>query len=256
MAITISIVGHKGGVGKTTTAVSLGGILSGMFGKRVLLVDMDAQKNLSETFLNLEGVDGDVFDIFSVLDTKKMPGLPIVNIRENLDIIPASDRTCSLDMTYGTKPGREFPLKKAIAEVDGKYDFVIVDSPAQIGTATSNALTAADYVIIPMSCDAYSMGGLNQIMDLVDGIREFLNPDIKVAGILKTKFMKRRVADSLVDEQLKSAYGDSVFGTSIRECAALVQAPLAKMDIMTFDPKSNGAVDYVAFTEELLGRIR
>lgn len=256
MAVTISIVCYKGGVGKTTTAASLGGILADKFRKKVLLVDMDAQTNLSSTFLDTDQTEGDVFDIFSVLDKKKTPDLPIENIRRRLDIIPASSRMCSLDMVYGAKPGREYPLKKALLSVKDAYDYVIVDSPAQIGVATSNAITAADYIVIPMSCDAYSLDGLNQIMELIDGIKEFLNPEVRIAGILKTKFQRRRVADSLVDEQLAAVFGDRMFSTSIRECAALVQAPLAKMDILTFDAKSNGAADYTAFAQELIRRIK
>lgn len=255
MAKVLSIFEHKGGVGKTTTAASLGGILATQFGRRVLLIDIDAQKNLTQTFIDESSVGGNVFDLFSILETRRLPKeLPIVNVRENLDIIPASDKVCTLDKTYGAYPGWEYPLKKSISLVSDRYDWVIIDSPAQIGIATTNALTAADYVVIPIVCDGYSLSGLKQTIELVEGVQFVTNPSLKIIGYLKTKFQKRRVADSIVDEQLRKDLGDQVFEASIRECQALVQAALAKMDILTYDAKSNAATDYIAFTEELLKR--
>lgn len=256
MAKVLSIFEHKGGVGKTTTAASLGGILASKFGKRVLLVDIDAQKNLTQTFIEEDSYDRSVYDLFSILETRRLPdSLPVVHIRENLDIIPASDKVCTLDKTYGSLPGWEYPLKKSISAVKDQYDWVILDSPAQIGIATTNALTAADFVVIPIVCDGYSMTGLKQTLDLIEGVQFVTNPDLKIIGYLKTKFQKRRVADSIVDAQLRQDLGDAVFETSIRECQALVQAAMAKMDILSFDGKSNAAADYLSFTRELLNRV-
>lgn len=255
MAKIISIVCHKGGVGKTTTAVSVGGILASKFNQRVLLVDLDAQKNLTETFVTLDGTERDAFELFSVLETRRVQAPPVISVRENLDIIPSSDRMCTLDMVYGGRTGRELAVRKSLRGVRDRYDWIIIDSPAQIGMATTNAITAADYVVIPISCDAYSMGGLNQIMDLIDGIREDLNENLQVAGVLKTKFQSRRIVDTAVDDQFAQELGDLVFRTAIRECEALKQAPFAKSDIYTFDRGCNGSADYVAFARELAERV-
>lgn len=255
MAKILSIFEHKGGVGKTTTAASLGGILASRFGKKVLLVDIDAQKNLTQTFIDDKSYEDGVFELFSVLETRRLPaGLPIVHVRENLDIIPATDNVCTLDKTYGSYPGSEYPLKKCLSTVRDRYDWIILDSPAQIGIATTNALTAADYVLIPLICDGYSISGIRQTLDLIEGVQFVTNPDLKVIGYLRNMFQGRRVADSVVDAQLRQDLGDAVFETSIRECQALKQAALARMDILTYDDKSNAAVDYIAFTGELLKR--
>lgn len=254
---TLSIVGHKGGVGKTTTAASLAGVFNAR-GLRVLLVDMDAQRNLSETFL--DDWEADSFDLFSILDPgkKKLSSsfrAAVEHVRDGLDIIPASGRLCSLDMTYGACPGREFPVKKALAGLSADYDLAIIDSPAQIGLATSNAITAADNVLIPTSCDAYSVEGLEQIMELIDSIKEYLNPGVKIAGIVRTRYQGRRIVDSMVSGELDMAFGPLLFDTAIRECAALVQAPLMKTDILSYDPSCNGALDYSALADELTERM-
>lgn len=256
MAKILSIFEHKGGVGKTTTAASIGGILASRFGKRVLLVDIDAQKNLTQTFIDDKSYESGVFELFSILETRKLPAsLPVVHVRENLDIIPATDNVCTLDKTYGSFPGWEYPLKKSLSTVRDRYDWIILDSPAQIGVATTNALTAADYVLIPLICDGYSMTGIKQTLDLIEGVQFVTNPDLKVIGYLRNMFQGRRVADSVVDAQLRRDLGDAVFGTSIRECQALKQAALSRMDILSYDDKSNAAADYIAFTGELLKRV-
>lgn len=248
MTKVITMACHKGGVGKTTTAASVGGILASR-GLRVLLVDLDAQKNLTETFSDR------TYERTIATAISERKDIPIYPIRENLDIVPSSDSMCLIDLNFGGVIGKEFILKKLLAPVKRRYDFVIVDSPAQLGTATANALTAADDVIIPINSDAYSMGGLNQIWDLFSGIKEDFNPDLEVLGILLTKFNGRRIVDRKVKEALMAGYSDLIFDTVIRESAAIVQAPLCRMDVQAYDPNSRGAEDYNSFCDEVLRRI-
>lgn len=240
---------HKGGVGKTTTAASVGGILASR-GFKVLLVDLDAQKNLTDTF------SGEAFPETMANAFSGRKSLPVYPIRENLFLAPSSDDMCSIDINYGSVAGKEFILKKLLAPVKRNYDYVIIDSPAQLGTATANALVAADEVVIPINSDAYSMGGLNQICDLIDAVKEYYNPDLDVLGILLTKFNGRRIFDRKVKEALAAGYADKIFGTVIRESAAIVQAPLCRMDVQAYDPASRGAEDYNAFCDEILRRIK
>lgn len=252
MAKIIAMVCHKGGVGKTTSAASLGGYLA-TEGDRVLLVDLDAQKNLTQTFVADEDLVGrdTVFEALA----GRCGGLPVVRVRENLSIVPSSDQMCSMDLVFGGVTGKEFLLADLLDKVRDDYDWIIVDSPAQVGTPTANALVAADYAVIPMSCDHYSLGGLKQIYDLIEPVQKRFNRGLRVLGILLTRFNPRRIADQETESQLVGAYGDLVFPTRIRECAAIVKAPFARKDICSFDRTCNGAVDYMAFAGELRKRI-
>lgn len=251
MGKVIAIVCHKGGVGKTTTAASLGGRLA-TFGERVLLVDLDAQKNLAQTFVAEGKLDNEqtVFDAFS----GKCRVLPVHHVRENLDIVPPSDRMCSMDLVFGGVTGKEFLLADLLGKVRDDYDWIIVDSPAQVGTSTANALVAADYAMIPITCDHYSLGGLKQIYDLIEPVQKHFNRGLRVLGIFLTRFNPRRIVDHEIEGKLVKTYGDVVFATRIRECAAIGKAPFAKKDICSFDSTCNGAIDYAALTEEFLER--
>lgn len=252
MGHIIAMACHKGGVGKTTTAASLGGYLA-MKGECVLLVDLDAQKNLTQTFVAEEDLAGED-TVFEAL-AGKCKRLPVHHVRENLDIVPSADSMCSVDLVFGGVTGKEFLLADLLDGVKGDYDWIIIDSPAQIGTSTANALVAADHAVIPMSCDCYSLGGLKQIYELIEPIRKRFNRGLDVSGILLTKFNHRRKVDQETERQLTKKYGSLMFETRIRECAAISKAPFAKMDICTFDRECNGSVDYMAFADELKKRI-
>lgn len=247
MAVTIAMVCHKGGVGKTTTAASLGGILSARK-KKVLLVDIDAQKNLTETFC-----EGPFQDTIATAFVKREQ-LPIYTIRKNLDIVPSSDDMCYLDISRGNDVKKNFVLRELFAPVRDRYDYIIIDSPAQLDTLTANALVAADCVIIPINGDAYSVGGLNQTMELVGAVRSYYNPGIATLGVLITKYNGRRIVDRKVRDALDESLPGMRFETTIRESAALVQAPLCRKDIISYDPRSRGAEDYNAFCTEMIKR--
>lgn len=244
----LAMVCHKGGVGKTTTAASLGGVLSSR-GKRVLLVDLDAQKNLTETF------SGETFPETVATAFVRRGGLPVYPIRKGLDIVPSSDDMCMLDMNFSGVVGKEFILKELLEETGQKYDYVVIDSPAQLGTATANALVAADGVVIPVNGDAYSMGGLNQIGELITAVKKHFNPGMEVLGILMTKFNARRIVDRKVREALDATSPGLRFDAAIRESAAIVQAPLCHMDITVYEPNGRAAEDYARFCRELEKRI-
>ena len=249
MSKIIAVSCHKGGVGKTTTVASLGGILAAK-GKKVLLVDLDAQKNLSGTFLE-EPYARTMAEAIS-----QRRDIPEIQVRKNLFLAPASDDLCTMDTALGTRAGKEYILSELLEPVKDKYDYILVDSPAQLGTATANALVAADYVLIPVNADAYSMGGLGQISELVEAVKKYYNRGLRVLGIFLTRYNGRRIVDRKVREIVASEYGGLALESFIRENSAIVQAPLCRMDIITYDPNSNGAKDYDALCNEIIKIIK
>jgi len=244
----LTIACHKGGVGKTTTAASLAGILSAR-GENVLAIDMDAQKNLTGTFAEGE-FERTVFDAF--VEKQELPAYPV---RMGLDLSPSEDRMCNLDAQCGGRVGAEFILARLLKKMRSRYSWIIIDSPAQVCTATVNALVAADYVIVPISCDAYSIGGLKQIMDLIEPVRENYNENLCLAGVLITRFRPSRRADKKVSAALREVFGGGVFENVVNETTTLVQASLARTDIYSYNPQSVGAKDYGAVLDELLERV-
>ena len=243
MANIIAVVCHKGGVGKTTTAASLGGILASR-GDRVLLVDTDPQMNLTRTFVQDE-FERSVYDAF-----REKRDLPVVHVRECLDLVPSSVDVCGLDNELAAVIGRERILGKLLSPLKNAYDWIFIDCPAQLGLTTANALTAADAALIPISCDKFSGEGLQQMFGFIQMVHE-INPGLGVAGIAVTKYRARRIVDATVLEGLREGWGPLVFGTVIRENAAIVQAPLAGKDIWSYDRKSSGAQDYDKLLTEL-----
>lgn len=246
----IAIASHKGGVGKTTTAATLGSLLS-MRLQRVLLVDLDAQRNLTSTFLGAQNMPtSTLYEAFC-----GQGDLPVINVRTNLDIVPASLDLGALDTVIAGRLQRESILRGLLARVKADYDWILLDCPSQMGIITVNAFTAATSIIVPLSCDAYAAEGLQQLIRMADIVSSGLNPILDIDGIIVTRFHTRRSLDAMVEADMRQRFGDLVFRTRIRENAAIVQAPVVNLDIISYNPKSNGAKDYVLLLEEIERRL-
>lgn len=243
----LAITNHKGGSGKTTTAIALGGILADM-GKRVLIVDLDAQANATFS-LTKEDQQRTVYEAF-----KERKGLPIAHIRERLDIVPASLDFAGIELEISTAFSREWILKELLEPVAADYDIALLDCPPSLGLILVNALTAADGVIIPTGAEVLPFKGLDTLSGIIDKVKTHLNKELQLVGIILTRWERRKI-NQVIEEGLAQRYGDLLFKTKVRSNVAIAEAPLTGKDIAHYAPNSNGANDYRAIAEELLERI-
>lgn len=243
----IAIANYKGGVGKTSSAGCIGAALA-LAGKRVLLIDLDAQQNLTFMMSGQEDPDVSVYDAL----VKDVP-LPIVTVRENLDLVPASLELARAEIDLATKLAREAILRTLLEEHVDRYDYIIIDCPPSLGIITTNALVAADQLYIPLTAEALPLKGLRMLDDVVNEVKRRVNPRLELGGVFFTRFNNRRLNKD-VAEMISSRYGDKVFKTKIRENIAVAEMPLSGKTIFEYDPHCNGAADYQALTQEILDR--
>jgi chromosome partitioning protein len=246
-ATTIAFANQKGGVAKTTTTLNLA-VAFKESGHRVLAVDLDPQGNLTMS----QGVDPDKVDksMFDVL-VERVPISEVIQSRE-IDLAVASIDLAGAEIAMSTQIGRERALQKALEEVEGDYDFVCIDTPPSLGLLTINALTAADKVIVPVQCEYLSMRGLVQLQNTLQMIRENLNPDVKLEGILPTMLDSRTVHAKEAVEILEENFGDLVFETRIRKAIKFAEAPVRGTSVLKYDPKGNAAQYYRDLAKEVL----
>ena len=246
-ATTIAFANQKGGVAKTTTTLNLA-VAFKESGHRVLAVDLDPQGNLTMS----QGVDPDKVDksMFDVL-VQRVPISEVIQSRE-IDLAVASIDLAGAEIAMSTQIGRERALQKALEEVEGDYDFVCIDTPPSLGLLTINALTAADKVIVPVQCEYLSMRGLVQLQNTLQMIRENLNPDVTLEGILPTMLDSRTVHAKEAVEILEENFGDLVFKSRIRKAIKFAEAPVRGTSVLKYDPKGNAAQYYRDLAKEVL----
>ena len=246
MSKIIAIANHKGGVGKTTSVASIGSVLANK-GKRVLLVDLDAQANLTSSYLATEQ-EQTIYD-----SLKGDIDLPVVNLRENLDIVCSSLEMAGVELELSSRMSREFILKDLLEPVQERYDYILLDCPPSLGLVTLNALTASTSLYIPLTAEALPSKGLKMLTDILQMVKKRLNPTIALDGVIITRWENSKLS-KMVEEKLRSSFGTAVFNTKIRKNVAIAEAPLFSKDIITYAPDSNGAKDYQSLTEEIIER--
>lgn len=243
-----AIINQKGGVGKSTTAAALWAGLS-LRGFKTLAVDLDPQANLSF----IVGAETSGKTALSLL-TEEAPAAETIRHLDHGDIIPASKNLAGIDAVLdGT--GREYRLKESLEPVTGLYDYIIIDTPPQLGITTINALTACDNVIIPAQADILSLQGIEQLTQTMQPVKKYCNPGLKIEGILLTRYNSRAALTRDLTEymkQLAGKIGTRVFEAPIREGIAVKEAQINRKTLFEYAPKAKPTEDYTAFIEELL----
>lgn len=245
----ISILNHKGGVGKTTTTVNLGAGLASL-GYRVLLIDLDGQENL--TFAYGQGGE-DERNIYQAM-RGRLNELPIIPISDSLHLVPSHLDLGAADLELANEPGREAILKQLISPVSTEYDYALIDCPPSLGLLTLNALTASQEVIIPVEAEPFALKGMVKLRETIDKVQKRINPHLHVLGVLITKYDIRKNLHQIVQEELMRNV--EVFNTSIRINVSLSEAQLQRCDIFNHAPKSNGAIDYLALSKEVVRKTK
>ncbi len=242
----ISVVNHKGGVGKTTTTLNLGKALA-LAGYRVLLVDMDSQGNLTQS-LGLDELEKQV--VHALL---KNEPLPIVTIDTNLDLAPSDLELAYADLELVQAVGGVNQLKNALAPVRGNYDFIFIDCPPALNIFTNSSLVASHSCLVTLQPEASSMKGVNHLFDRVAQVRDRINYELKVEGILLTMVDKRlNVHRDMIHNIHEALSNFRIFKTEIRTNVALKESQVAQQDIFTYQKDSNGATDYKNLATEFI----
>ena len=247
MGIIISLLNHKGGVGKTTSTINIGAGFAEM-GKKVLLLDLDPQANLT---LSL-GIPRQKVTIYEALSGEGE--LAPFEYKPNFHVITSSLDLSGAEMELINEAGREYILRELFVPLMDEYDFILIDCPPSLGLLTLNALTSSQYVVIPLQTEFLALQGLAKIKQVIDKVKFRLNKNLDIAGVVATMYDSRRVLNRDVVETIHKYFGEKVFKTYIRDNVALAEAPAQRKDIFSYNPKSSGAEDYMSLCKEILER--
>lgn len=251
MGKVIAVANQKGGVGKTTTSINLAAGLAYLH-KKVLLIDLDPQGNATQgSMANREPIELSTYDILlgdtSIKDAKISLKLP------PMDIIPSTIELAGADLVMAQiSEGREKNLKNKLSEVKSSYDYIIIDCPPSLGLLNTNALTAADSVIIPVQCEYYALEGLTQILSTIRLVQRKFNPNLRIEGVLLTMFDVRNNLSLEVQQEVRKYLKEKVYKTSIPRNVKLSEAPSSGQSIFEYDINATGAKAYAALAKEVI----
>lgn len=248
MTRTIALANQKGGVAKTTTCLNLGAALVKR-GRRVLLVDLDPQANLT-LGLGLDPYQQQATTYEVLLNADKGAGFAVQSIGAGLDLIPATIDMAAAELELAGKIGRETLLREALTPLRDRYDYILIDPPPSLGLFTLNALVAANEVLIPLQVHVYALKGVAQLQQTVKLVQK-LNPNLYISGVVCTMVDRRNNLSRAVEDQIREKFGQLVFETVIPNNITLAEAPASGQSIIDYAPTSAGALAYSALAEEL-----
>lgn len=252
MAKIIAITNQKGGVGKTTTSVNLAASLAATK-RRVLLIDLDPQGNATMgSGVDKRTVQASTYDV--LVDERDIASAVVRAGQAGFDLLPANDDLTGAEIALLDLPRREQRLKRALETACHDYDYILIDCPPSLNMLTLNALVAAEAVLIPMQCEYFALEGLSALVKTIEKIRNTLNPNLQIAGVLRTMFDPRNNLANEVSAQLVAHFGDRVYRTVIPRNVRVAEAPSHGLPVLLYDKTSRGAQAYLALAGEILRR--
>jgi chromosome partitioning protein len=248
----IACANQKGGVGKTTTVVNLATYLA-LAGDSVLVIDLDPQGNATSGFgLDRGEIGHSVYE--AIIEDARITDLVVSTNVTNLSIVPSSISLAGAEVELAPLPQRERRLARILTELVSTYDYIVLDCPPSLGLLTVNALTAADAVVIPIQCEYYALEGLSQLIATINLVRNHLNPDLAIKGVVLTMYDPRTNLSAEVDAEVRKYLGPTVFDTIIPRSVRLSEAPSYGLPIALYRPDSKGAEAYAALAAEMRAR--
>lgn len=252
MGRIIAVANQKGGVGKTTTSINLSSCLAAL-GKKVLAIDMDPQGNMTSGLgIDKNGVENTVYDL--IIGGTSIEDVIYKDTLENLDVMPANVDLSATEIELIGVEEKEFIIHNEVEKIRNNYDFIIIDCPPSLNTLTINAMTTADTVLVPIQCEYYALEGLSQLIHTIDLVKERLNPNLEIEGVVFTMYDARTNLSLQVVENVKDNLQQTIYKTIIPRNIRLAEAPSHGLPINLYDPKSTGAESYMLLAEEVISK--
>jgi len=252
MGRIIAVANQKGGVGKTTTSINLSACLAAL-GKKVLAIDMDPQGNMTSGLgIDRNEVEYSVYDL--ILGETDIEQVICKEAIENLDILPSNINLSAAEIELIGVEDKEYIIHNEVEKVRDNYDFIIIDCPPSLNTLTINAMTTADSVLVPIQCEYYALEGLSQLIHTIELVKERLNPNLDIEGVVFTMYDARTNLSLQVVENVKDNLNQTIYKTIIPRNIRLAEAPSHGLPINLYDPKSAGAESYMLLAEEVINK--